>query len=201
MGLLFQGFRANLKALLPLGAFFVVGITLATFATALVDGGKLLDLFANPPATAVDPDQAAQRVEDVLLDTRVQLGMLFATLCAVPVLLAMWFAPALVVFHDRGPLAALGLSFRAAAANWRPIGVYCLFVFVLAGIVPTFLAAMVQMLGGVFSDNVRAVLTYVVILPYIAMVIATMQISDYVSYRDIFHAGETLAPTAGAETT
>ena len=28
--------------------------------------------------------------------------------------------------------------------------------------------------------------------------VATLHISDYVSYRDVFHAGETLAPIAGA---
>lgn len=193
---LFTGFRANLGALLPLGLFFVLGITLATLATALVDGGKLLDLFSNPPPVEGDADAAAQRVEDVLLSTRVQLGMLFAALCAIPVLFAMWFAPALVVFQDRGPLAALVLSFRAAAANWRPLAVYALVVFVLAGVVPTFLAAMVQLLGSALSDAARAWLVYILILPYIAMVIATLQIADYVAYRDVFHPGETLTPLA-----
>jgi hypothetical protein len=32
-------------------------------------------------------------------------------------------------------------------------------------------------------------------------VVAVMQISDYVSYRDIFHAGETLAPVERAART
>ena len=196
---LFTGFRANLGALLPLGLFFVLGVTLATLATALVDGGKLLDLFSNPPPVEGDADAAATRVEAGLLSTRVQLGMLFAALCAIPVLLAMWFAPALVVFQDRGPFAALALSFRAAAANWRPLAVYTLVVFVAAGVVPTFLAALVQLLGAGFSDSARAWLVYILILPYIAMVIATLQIADYVAYRDVFHTGETLAPLADAK--
>ena len=43
---LFQGFRANLWSLVAIGVFFVAGITLAVFASSLVDGGKLLELMA-----------------------------------------------------------------------------------------------------------------------------------------------------------
>ena len=31
-------------------------------------------------------------------------------------------------------------------------------------------------------------------LPYMFFFAATLHVSDYVSYRDVFHAGETLAP-------
>ena len=37
-----------------------------------------------------------------------------------------------------------------------------------------------------------------IVLPYLAFFVATLHISDYVSYRDVFHAGETLAPIGGA---
>ena len=40
-----------------------------------------------------------------LADEQVQLAMLFAAACALPVMLAMWFAPALVVFQDCSALA------------------------------------------------------------------------------------------------
>ncbi len=43
---LFQGFRSNLWALIPLGAFLVIGITLAVLGTAMVDDGKLLDVLS-----------------------------------------------------------------------------------------------------------------------------------------------------------
>ena len=32
------------------------------------------------------------------------------------------------------------------------------------------------------------------LLPYSLFFAATLHVSDYVSYRDVFHAGETLAP-------
>jgi hypothetical protein len=37
----------------------------------------------------------------------------------------------------------------------------------------------------------------VLLMPYGIFLAATLHISDYVSYRDVFHAGETLAPLAG----
>ena len=36
-------------------------------------------------------------------------------------------------------------------------------------------------------------------MPYGIFLAATLHISDYVSYRDVFHAGETLAPLSGPE--
>src|ERR1700687_2414839 len=43
---LFRGFRSNLLALVPLGAVFLAGITLAVIATALGDDGRLVGLVA-----------------------------------------------------------------------------------------------------------------------------------------------------------
>jgi hypothetical protein len=42
--------------------------------------------------------------------------------------------------------------------------------------------------------SVAAVLGVAVLLPSIFFFAATLHVSDYVSYRDVFHAGETLAP-------
>src|SRR5262245_26247577 len=79
----FQGFRSNLWALIPLGVVLVAGITLSVLATALIDDGKLLDVLSGK--TKFD--------ENVLADPRAQYAMLFAIACALPVLLALWFAP------------------------------------------------------------------------------------------------------------
>ena len=35
-----------------------------------------------------------------------------------------------------------------------------------------------------------ATLAALLVLPYLAFFVATLHISDYVSYRDVFHAGE-----------
>ena len=38
------------------------------------------------------------------------------------------------------------------------------------------------------------------LVPYSLFFTATLHLSDYVSYRDVFHAGETLAPLGRATT-
>ena len=173
---LFRGFRSNLYALIPLGIVFLAGMTLAVLATTLVDGGKLVGLLSG----------AEKPSEETILGGRLQLAMLFGGLCAIPALFALWFAPALVVFEDAGAMTALGTSFRAAIANWRPIATYGSLVFAFGGVLP----GLVLSIGQILGDTVAGMLALFVVLPYLFAFIATLHISDYVSYRDVFHADE-----------
>jgi hypothetical protein len=177
---LFRGFRSNLWVLIPLGIALLAGISIAVFATALIDGGALLDVVMR----RTSPDDPGLPVG------RMQLAMVFGAACAVPVVFALWFAPALVVFQDCGTLRALATSFAAAAANWRPIAVYGSLVFLFLGVIPAIVAALVNML-------VPYYIAFLVVMPYVLIVVATMHIADYVCYRDVFHAREA-APAAAA---
>jgi hypothetical protein len=197
MRMLVRGFEANVLRLLPLGVVFVAGVSLALGSTALVDGGRLLEMLFSAPASAEnDPTATAREVRDTLGSARVQFAMMFGALCALPTILALWWAPALVVFQDATPLAALGASLRAAVANWRAALRYGVAMFVMGGIVPTLVSTMIAILVPPPQNEMLAAL---IVLPYIAFFVATLHISDYVSYRDVFHAGETLAPIAQAQ--
>lgn len=201
---LFQGFRSNLWALLPLGAFLLVGIMLAVNVSALIDGGKLINLLTNPPAPPPMPagggDGAATAAdataaESLLRDPSVQGGMLLAVACGLPVIMALWFAPALVVFQDCSARQALAASLRAALANWKPITVYGLLVFFLGGVVPGIAATIIALVA---PKSIAFIVALAALLPYICLFTATLHISDYVAYRDIFHNPEDLAaPPAG----
>ena len=182
---LFQGFRANLWALVPIGIFFVVGITIAVFASSLVDGGKLLDFLS------VGGSMTEEQLANALAGGSLQIGMLFSALLSIPILLATWWAPALVVFQDAGPGAALLASLRAALANWKPLSIYALGVFFYGGVVPGLLIGGIAL---VVPQPAAQILVIALLLPYSLFFAATLHISDYVSYRDVFHAGETLAP-------
>ena len=174
---------------------FVAGVSLALAATALVDGGQLLELlYGAAPAGEADPTSAARHVQQTLGSTRVQLALLFGALCAVPTILALWWAPALVVFQDARTLTALRTSLRAGLANWRAALRYGLAVFTLGAIVPMIV---ITLLAYVIPPPLNATLAALIVLPYLTFFVATLHISDYVSYRDVFHAGETLAPLAG----
>lgn len=189
---LFMGFRSNLRALLVLGVVFVAGITLAVMSTTLVDGGKLIDTIAAPaPTTAEERAAWGAALNATLSDPRTQLAMLFAIVVALPTLAALWFAPGLVVFQDLPATSALGHSLRASFANWRPLVVYGLVVFALGGLLP---AMALTMLSVALPQTTAAVLAVALIAPYAFFFAATLHVSDYVGYRDVFHAGETLAP-------
>jgi hypothetical protein len=183
---LFRGFRTNLRALLPIGVVLIAGTTLAVLATALVDGGALLEAVTSNTR----PDEA------LAANGRVEAAMLFGILCALPALLAVWFAPALVVFQDCTARQALVASLRAALANWRPLAVYGLLLFFYGAVVPGIGIALVAVLAP------PAVAPYVIaltVVPYVFLFVAAQSISDYVAYRDIFHANEDdAAPIAGA---
>lgn len=182
---LFHGFRSNVWALLAIGAFFVLGMALAIQASALVDGGKLRDL-ASGNATFTE-----EQAREALASPRLQLAMLFSALLAVPVLLATWWAPALVVFQDAGAGRALATSLRAAFANWRPLAIYALSILFFCLMLPMMLLTLLAVL---LPAAVLQVLVLLVMLPYSIVLTVTLHISDYVSYRDVFHAHETLAP-------
>jgi len=179
---LFKGFKANVRALLPLGIVFIVGVALAALSTALVDGGMFLGLVAGDEPASLES----------LSSSRLQAGLLFGALVALPVTLALWFAPALVVFQDVGPGVALGASLRAALANWRPMLVYAAGVLTFGVLLPLLAGQMLLMLMP--SETMLAVVRFL-LLAYGLMFAATLHVSDYVSYRDVFHSGETLAPT------
>jgi len=174
---LFHGFRSNLWALIPLGMVFLCGMALALLATLWVDDGKLIGMLSgtSPPT------------EQWLSAGRVQL----------PTVLALWFAPALVVFNDAGAITALATSLRAALANWRPAIVFGMTAFFYGALVPTLALTAARLFGATIATLIAAV----VVLPYMLAFLATFQIADYVAYRDVFHADEPTAAKVGSETT
>jgi hypothetical protein len=174
---LFRGFRTNLWALIPIGLVLIAGTTIAVLATALVDGGALLDAIT-----------ASTKTDETLASNgRVEAAMLFAVVCAMPALLAVWFAPALIVFQDCGPGQALAGSFRAALANWRPVAVYGLMLFFYGAVLPGIAVALIAL---VVPQSIGPYVVALMVVPYVFLFVAAQTISDYVAYRDIFHAGD-----------
>jgi hypothetical protein len=133
---LLRGFGSNLWALLPVGIVLIVGLTLAVLSTALVDGGVLLDAITSN----------AIRDESFAASSRVEAAMLLGIVLALFTILAIWFAPALIVFQDCGPWQAMRMSLRAALANWRPVAVYGLLLFICGGVVPGLAVALIKLM-------------------------------------------------------
>lgn len=168
---LFAGFKSNLKALLPLGLVYLVGL--------------LVSMAVGVSAAGIDIESAmAANAKGALPPEQLMLFMLVVIACMLPVNAMLWFAAALVVFADAGFMAALAQSFRAWTRNLLAVIVYGACLFGLMFAVALFALPLVMLFG------VQAQLFVVMIA--LVPVTAIMMISDYVSYRRVFHRSERL---------
>jgi uncharacterized membrane protein len=151
---LFASFSDRLGPLVIVGLLYLVG----SFAIVVVVVGLL---FVAVGATGVgallsgDPVQAGAAVI-ATLGFGALLAALFGMLLGIPLTMAYWFAPALVVFRNDEPFSAMKSSFVACLANMLPMLVYGVLglVFAIAASIPLGLGWLV--LAPVFAGSVYA---------------------------------------------
>lgn len=159
--------------LVILGLLYLGALVLITLLAAMPmlgpDGVKMM-LGLSPPME-VTPANANDLGMKMLLVALILMALM------VPVLMAYWFAPGLVVLHRMSPIQALRLSFAACFRNVLPFlvsGLFALMVLIVLAIVLFGLTMTV----GVFGMLIVAVAW---------MLFATlMVIGSYVAYRDLF---------------
>ncbi len=150
---LFAGFRQNTGNLVMVGVFNLVGwVVMAIAVIAVVGGGVFMGVMRGGSVGA------GMSIMSMLI-----AGLLVAAL-SVPLYMATWFAPALIVLHDAAPVDALKASFFACLRNWIAFTVYSV-VLLVFGVI----AAIPLGLG------------FLVLVPVLAA-------SVYTAYRDIFRA-------------
>jgi uncharacterized membrane protein len=158
---LFAGFTHNTSKLITVGGIYLAGVIVIFGVIFLMVGGAAMTGILGGHG-----NQAPAAASGELL-----LVMLIATAALIPLFMAYWFAPTLVVFHDMEALAAMKLSFNACLRNIMPFLVYGLACMVLM-----FLAVIPLGLG-------------------LLVMIPTMTASLYTSYKDIFNP----PPAGGGE--
>jgi len=160
------GFRQAGKGLFVIGLAYLL-TTLFIFKIVLtLTGGNLQTIVENAQSPAsMDPAATERMLREDL--PALSLGMLMF----IPLLMATWFSPGLVLFEGFGPAKAMWWSPWACAVNWRPLVFYTLIV-VLVGMV-----AIVIPLG----------LGLLVFLPWTLT-------STFAAYRQIFVSGENPDP-------
>ena len=118
---LFAGFRHNAGPLVMVGVLYTAGIFgIAFLAFLLVSGGILGGVVTGRVGGM-----------GVALGGMMLAGLLVMVL-SVPVIMATWFAPALVYFHDMKPVEAMKASFAAGAKNWLAMLVFGVILMVAA---------------------------------------------------------------------
>ena len=152
---LLVGFRTRLGPLVLVG---VLGLV-AMMAVGFIVG--VLAALAIPAFVGNVPTGSGFRAFAVMAPV-VILVALAAMALMLPVIMAIWFAPALVAFHDMQPLAAFRASFGGCLKNFVPFLAYGL---------------------------ITLVLLIVAIIPFglgLLVFVPLIWISAYTAYRDIF---------------
>lgn len=118
---LFAGFKQNTGNLILVGVLYAVGTAAIMLLAFLVGGGAALT-----GAVTGNGIGAGIAAGGVLL------AMLLLLVLMVPLIMAIWYAPALVVFHNVPPVAAMKNSFAASLKNMVPFLIYGLILLVLS---------------------------------------------------------------------
>lgn len=126
VGHLFAGFSRNAGSLVLIGLLYLLGIVVVMFFA----GGSVIAMMA---ANGGFTPQSLAHVGPGFF-----LVILLAVAVMMPLAMAVWFAPALVVLHDVPPWAAMKASFFASLRNWLPFLIYglCYFVLAILAIIP-----------------------------------------------------------------
>ncbi len=140
---LFAGFKNKFGKLMLLGLVMMV---ISVAIVAVLFGSLYWEMMSG----GMDPNVFAGDVSGFMLK------MAFAMLLFIPLAMAIWFAPVLIVLHDVSIASALRLSFVACTKNFLPFLVYgvVLFVLMIVGTLPLMLGMLVVM--PVFFGSVYA---------------------------------------------
>jgi uncharacterized membrane protein len=119
---LFAGFRSEqLGQLVLVGAIYLGGLIAVMVVVALIVGGSMMPLLFGK----ADPSQMNFTVG-------MMLGLLLLLGLMLPLLMALWFAPALVVFQNYPPIESMKASLSACLRNIVPFLIYSAILLALA---------------------------------------------------------------------
>ena len=120
---LFAGFQQRFGPLILLGVISLVISLAIVFAVVALTGVQIFAI-----GTATSPEAVLTAMFSIAF-----AGLLMAALM-LPLVMATWFAPALIVFHDMGVLAAMKASFVGCMKNVLPFLLYGVIALVAGAI-------------------------------------------------------------------
>lgn len=153
---LFVAFKTNPAPLITLGGIYLIGQILIIGLVMLIGGSQMTDMLLY--GKRVDESELMGVMSNMLTASLIALTL------SIPLMMASWFSPLLVVFHNVPPIVAMQRSFFACLKNFIPFQLYGVTLIVL---------------------------TILSLMPYgvgLVILIPTIFTSIYVSYKDIFLA-------------
>ena len=182
---LFSGFKYKFGELAVLTllyiAFLIVGLIVAGILFAIFVGGF------NPGEFAAAINSGSGDAGDALL---VILFMLIIMMLCIPLIMMVWFAPALIVLHDVRPFESMKMSFKACLRN---IGAFIVNGLAWSGmaLAAALVITLVGLPFGLFSNNAGPAylvisLMMLLMIPLWLVFACMMQIGYYTAYRSIW---------------
>ena len=196
---LFEGVKSNTKELLILSAFYAglsVFITLATFYIMLMFGVNIEQIMADflpKNQVGMTQEQALEWMQGLEKDGTLMnllLTLLVFLALMIPLFMAFWFAPALVVLKKASAVQALKISYLACKDNFVPFLVYGLVAF--AYIIAFFV------LLSIVAVLIPPLVIILIFVGYLAIFAITL-ISIYTAYLDIFNPERSLDDNQNSE--
>jgi uncharacterized membrane protein len=141
---LFAGFSSSVGQLVLVGLLYLIGFIIIMIVMTLFGGGVMfgmmggMDAMENPDPTMLS---SAAGVGSVILMMLVAFGL------SIPLMMAYWFAPALIAMEGLSAMAAMKLSFAGCLKNIIPFlvyGIVMMIIFVI-GSIPVGLGLLVVM--------------------------------------------------------
>jgi hypothetical protein len=182
---LFSGFKYKFGELAVLTllyiAFFIVGLIVASILFAIFVGGF------NPGEFAAAINSGSGDAGDALLGI---LFVLIIMMLCIPLIMMVWFAPALIVLHDVRPFESMKMSFKACLRN---IGAFIVNALVWSGmaLAAALAVVLVGLPFGLFSNSAGPAylvisLMMLLMIPLWLVFACMMQIGYYTAYRSIW---------------
>ena len=161
---LFAGFKLQLRGLFRLGIlYFIINLLIVIFISMFFESiaDQEMTLLMKSATTTTELEQIL--VNNPELTGALIKSLLFGVILSIPLVMAGWFAPLLVLFHQLSPSRAMLLSIKACNKN--------MLAFLIYGVLMLPILLLAVMPFG---------LGLLIILPVIF-------ISQYCSYKSIFN--------------
>ncbi len=183
---LFSGLKKHGKELLILSSIYAIASLIIMFATLYV-----MQLF-NVNTQDIIPSNANQMSAEEIIEWAkgidqskvfpiLLLALLISLALMIPLFMAIWFAPAIIVLQKQSAIQSFKLSFLACKDNFMPFLIYGLFAFAYLIL---------------FFFTISLLLLIIPILAIPAMIFgylgmfAISLISIYTAYIDLFNVSE-----------
>lgn len=143
---LFAGFKDRAGTLVAVGALYLAGFVAVMVVVMLIFGAGIAAMFIGG---GQQPDMAQAGAAIGIL-----LAVLVAIALSLPLVMAVWFAAPLVMFHNLGAVEAMKASFTGCLRNVVPFLVYGVVGMVLSVLATIPLGLGWLVLGPVFAATV-----------------------------------------------